>query len=77
MNIAIDVMGGDYAPEAVIDGIIESISLLANNETILAIGPEDVINSLYHLNPNGYILLHYLNPEISPVHRSALFMLIK
>jgi glycerol-3-phosphate acyltransferase PlsX len=47
MNIAIDVMGGDYAPEAVIDGIIESVSLLANNETILAIGPEDVINSLF------------------------------
>jgi glycerol-3-phosphate acyltransferase PlsX len=47
MNIAIDVMGGDYAPEAVIDGIIESVSLLANKETILAIGPEDVINSLF------------------------------
>ena len=47
MNIAIDVMGGDYAPEAVIDGIIESISLLANNETVLAIGPEDIINSLF------------------------------
>ena len=47
MNIAIDVMGGDYAPEAVIDGIIESINLLTNNETILAIGPEDVINSLF------------------------------
>lgn len=47
MNIAIDVMGGDYAPEAVIDGIIESINLLTNNETILAIGPEDVIHSLF------------------------------
>lgn len=46
MNIAIDVMGGDYAPEAVIDGIIESIPLLANAETILAIGPEDLINTL-------------------------------
>jgi glycerol-3-phosphate acyltransferase PlsX len=47
MNIAIDVMGGDYAPEAVIDGIIESIPLLANAETILAIGPEDLINTLF------------------------------
>jgi glycerol-3-phosphate acyltransferase PlsX len=40
-------MGGDYAPEAVIDGIIESIPLLANAETILAIGPEDLINTLF------------------------------
>ncbi len=47
MNIAIDVMGGDYAPEAVIDGIIESIDLLTNGETILAIGPQDTINNLF------------------------------
>ena len=47
MNIAIDVMGGDYAPEAVIDGIIESIDLLTNRETILAIGPQDTINNLF------------------------------
>lgn len=48
MNIAIDVMGGDYAPEAVIDGIIESIDLLTNGETILAIGPQDTINNLFN-----------------------------
>lgn len=47
MNIAIDVMGGDYAPEAVIDGIIESIDLLTNGETILAIGPKDTVNNLF------------------------------
>ena len=47
MNIAIDVMGGDYAPEAVIDGIIESIDLLTNGETILAIGPQDTLNNLF------------------------------
>jgi glycerol-3-phosphate acyltransferase PlsX len=47
MNIAIDVMGGDYAPEAVIDGIIESIDFLTNGETILALGPQDTINNLF------------------------------
>jgi glycerol-3-phosphate acyltransferase PlsX len=47
MNIAIDVMGGDHAPEAVIDGIIESIDLLTNGETILAIGPQDTLNNLF------------------------------
>jgi glycerol-3-phosphate acyltransferase PlsX len=46
MNIAIDVMGGDYAPEAVIDGIIQAIPSLTNKEVILAIGPKEIINQL-------------------------------
>lgn len=46
MNIAIDVMGGDYAPEAVIDGIIQAIPSLTNKEVILAIGPKELINQL-------------------------------
>ncbi|MEK6546874.1 MAG: phosphate acyltransferase PlsX [Bacteroidota bacterium] len=46
MNIAIDVMGGDYAPEAVVDGILLAISNLAPEETILAVGPADTINTL-------------------------------
>ncbi len=46
MKIAIDVMGGDYAPAAVIDGIIQAIPTLTNQEIILAIGPEDIINQL-------------------------------
>ena len=44
MNIAIDVMGGDYAPEAVVDGILLAISNLAPEEIILAVGPADTIN---------------------------------
>jgi glycerol-3-phosphate acyltransferase PlsX len=46
MNIAIDVMGGDYGPEAVIDGIIQAIPSLANKEVILAIGPKEIIDQL-------------------------------
>ncbi len=52
MNIAIDVMGGDYAPEAVVDGILLAISNLAPEETILAVGPADTINTL--LAERGY-----------------------
>ncbi len=52
MNIAIDVMGGDYAPEAVVDGILLAISNLAPEETILAVGPADTINTL--LADRGY-----------------------
>jgi glycerol-3-phosphate acyltransferase PlsX len=52
MNIAIDVMGGDYAPEAVVDGILLAISNLAPEETILAVGPADTVNTL--LADRGY-----------------------
>jgi glycerol-3-phosphate acyltransferase PlsX len=52
MNIAIDVMGGDYAPETIVDGILLAISNLAPEETILAVGPTDIINTL--LAERGY-----------------------
>jgi glycerol-3-phosphate acyltransferase PlsX len=45
-------MGGDYAPEAVVDGILLAISNLAPEETILAVGPADTINTL--LSDRGY-----------------------
>ena len=61
MNIAIDVMGGDYAPEAVIDGIIESIDLLTNGETILAIGPQDTINNLFNSR-------NFSNSQVRVIH---------
>ncbi len=61
MNIAIDVMGGDYAPEAVIDGIIESIDLLTNGETILAIGPQDTINNLFKSR-------NFSSPQVRVIH---------
>jgi glycerol-3-phosphate acyltransferase PlsX len=52
MNIAIDVMGGDYAPETIVDGILLAISNLAPEEIILAVGPADTINTL--LTKRGY-----------------------
>lgn len=46
MNIAIDVMGGDYAPEAVVDGILLAISNLSPDATIMAVGPADLIQRM-------------------------------
>ncbi len=46
MKVAIDVMGGDYAPESVIDGILESIKSFKEDEIILAIGPQSLIEDL-------------------------------
>ncbi len=46
MKIAVDVMGGDFAPVAVVDGILLALDSLSENETILAIGPEKTIQQL-------------------------------
>jgi glycerol-3-phosphate acyltransferase PlsX len=46
MNIAIDVMGGDFAPIAVIDGILLATKSLSKDVTILAIGQKELIAEL-------------------------------
>jgi len=46
MKIAVDVMGGDYAPISVIDGILLALDTLSDGEIILAIGPSKKINQL-------------------------------
>lgn len=46
MNIAIDVMGGDFAPIAVIDGILLATESLPKDVRILAIGQKELITQL-------------------------------
>lgn len=53
MQIAVDVMGGDHAPDEIIKGAVESISEIEGK--ILLVGPEDVIEEklkdyTYNLN---------------------------
>ncbi len=43
MRIAIDAMGGDNAPEAIISGALESIELLSENDELILVGPKEVI----------------------------------
>lgn len=43
MRIGVDVMGGDYAPDAVIEGAVDSLSHLDADETIVLIGNESAI----------------------------------
>ncbi len=45
MRIAIDAMGGDYAPAEIIAGALESIELLADDDELILVGPEDVIQA--------------------------------
>ncbi len=45
MRIAIDAMGGDYAPAEIIAGALESIEFLADDDELILVGPEDVIRA--------------------------------
>jgi phosphate acyltransferase len=43
MRIGLDVMGGDYSPEAVIEGAVDSLQHLSENETLVLIGDKEAI----------------------------------
>jgi phosphate acyltransferase len=44
MRIGLDVMGGDFAPDAVIEGAVDSIAHLVAGETLVLIGDEKAIH---------------------------------
>lgn len=52
MKIGIDAMGGDFAPEAIIEGVVMASSDLPQDAHIVLIGKQDIINEL--LNKYGY-----------------------
>jgi phosphate acyltransferase len=43
MRIGLDVMGGDYAPNAIIEGAVDALELLAADENLILIGNEEAI----------------------------------
>ncbi len=45
MRIAIDAMGGDDAPDEIIAGVLESIELLADDDELILVGPENEIEA--------------------------------
>ena len=44
MRIGLDVMGGDFAPDAIIEGAVDTLEHLLQNEKVILIGDE---NSIY------------------------------
>ncbi|MFT2009338.1 phosphate acyltransferase PlsX [Pontibacter sp. 13R65] len=52
MRIALDAMGGDYAPEAIIKGALLAAEQLEKDNEILLIGQEEIVHSL--LKEYGY-----------------------
>jgi glycerol-3-phosphate acyltransferase PlsX len=61
MRIALDAMGGDFAPDAIIDGAIMATQRLEEDANIVLVGKKDVIES--HLKKRGCN-----SPKISIVH---------
>ncbi len=45
MRIAIDAMGGDYAPDEVIAGALDAIELLDETDELILVGPQQIIES--------------------------------
>lgn len=62
MNIALDAMGGDYAPSSIIEGaVIARKEVLPADFNLMLVGKEDIIKSeLERLggNPDDFIIVH-------------------
>ena len=43
MRIAVDVMGGDHAPSAILTGCLDAVGLLAPEDRIVLVGDEAII----------------------------------
>jgi glycerol-3-phosphate acyltransferase PlsX len=43
MRIAIDAMGGDKAPEAIISGAIEALEALSGDDEVILVGPKEAV----------------------------------
>lgn len=49
MKIAIDAMGGDFAPEAIVEGTLLAGEALPADVELILVGQEDVIQALLHV----------------------------
>lgn len=61
MNIGIDIMGGDYAPEATVAGAIEALKVLDDNSQLILIGDESIIRATcdkLEFNSNLFTIVH-------------------
>jgi len=43
MRIAVDIMGGDHAPDAILKGCLAALPDLASDDTLVLVGPQDLL----------------------------------
>jgi len=61
MRLGIDVMGGDYAPEVVIEGAVDTLKHLSANERLVLVGDEkSILGKLSELSaePSDFDIVH-------------------
>jgi glycerol-3-phosphate acyltransferase PlsX len=61
MRIGLDVMGGDFAPESIIEGAVDSLKHLSVDETLVLIGDESfILNKLneMQIEPSLFEIVH-------------------
>lgn len=61
MKIGLDVMGGDYAPDAIIEGAVDSIQYFDRGETLVLLGDEPgILKKLGEMNadPGSFLIVH-------------------
>src|SRR5665647_1915835 len=61
MRIGLDVMGGDFAPDAIIEGAVDSLQHLSVNESLVLIGDEtSILKKLneMQIEPSLFEIIH-------------------
>jgi glycerol-3-phosphate acyltransferase PlsX len=61
MRIGLDVMGGDYAPDAIIEGAVDTLQHFSENERLVLIGDEgSILGKLNEMNvePSLFDIVH-------------------
>jgi glycerol-3-phosphate acyltransferase PlsX len=61
MRIGLDVMGGDFAPESIIEGAVDSLQFLSDNENLILIGDEtSILRKLHEMqsDPSRFEIVH-------------------
>lgn len=61
MKIGLDIMGGDYAPDAIVEGAVDSLRHLSEGETLVLIGNKPPIIAKLEaegLDPDNFEIVH-------------------
>ncbi|MBN1510039.1 MAG: phosphate acyltransferase PlsX [Sedimentisphaerales bacterium] len=74
MRIAIDAMGGDYAPDEVIAGALEAVAQLGKDDQVILVGPQPLIESrLSELQPGSQGSLRVVDaPDVIGMNESPI-----
>ena len=61
MRIGLDVMGGDFAPDAIIEGAVDVLQFMQSGDTIVLIGDKDIIHTKLgemNIEPSLFEIVH-------------------